>query len=149
MNIVGILLMVIHVVCCIALILIVLLQAGKGASLGATLGGGSSQTVFGSGGASFIGRITWIMFAAFLTTSLLLTIISPYGDNETGAGAAGLEVVTDTAPPLGTPPVSELPGATINLDQGLSGELGGDLTPAAPSTPASPEAEDHTGHNHD
>jgi preprotein translocase subunit SecG len=145
MNIVGVLLFAIHVVICISLILIVLLQAGKGASLGAALGGGSSQTVFGSGSATFIGRITWVMFAAFLLTSLLLTKISPYGDNGTTSGAAGLQTVTDTAPPLGTPPATELPGATPGLDQDLSGELGGDLTPAAPS----PEAEDHTGHDHD
>ena len=149
MNIVGTLLLVIHVICCISLILIVLLQAGKGASLGAAFGGGSSQTVFGAGSASFIGRITWVMFAAFLTTSLLLTIISPYDNGETGSGAAGLEAVADTAPPLGTPPVSDLPGATPGADQGFSGELGGELTPEAPIAPAPPEGNEHAGHDHD
>jgi len=146
MNIVGVLLLVIHVVCCISLILIVLLQAGKGASLGAAFGGGSSQTVFGAGSASFIGRITWVMFAVFLTTSLLLTIISPYDNGGTGSGAAGLETVTDTAPPLGTPSESDLPGATPGADLDFSGELGAELTPAAPSAP---ETDEHAGHDHD
>ncbi len=144
MNIVGVLLLVIHVVFCIALILIVLLQAGKGASLGAAFGGGSSQTVFGAGSATFIGRITWVMFAAFLVTSLLLTLISPYKGNGAGPGAVGLEAVTGAAPPLGAPPEAELPGTTPGLDQYQSGELGGDLAPAV-----SPEIDEHAGHDHD
>ena len=149
MNIVGVLLLVIHVVCCFSLILIVLLQAGKGASLGAAFGGGSSQTVFGAGSASFIGRITWVMFAAFLTTSLLLTIISPYDGDGTGSGAAGLHTVTDTVPPLGTPPETDLPGATPGAGQDFSGELGGELTPEAPTAPAPLEVDEHAGHDHD
>ena len=148
MNIVGVLLLVIHVVCCFSLILIVLLQAGKGASLGAAFGGGSSQTVFGAGSATFIGRITWVMFAAFLTTSLLLTIISPYGDDVTGSGAAGLEAV-DTSPPLGTPPEADLPGAIPGVDQDFYGELGAELTPEAPTAPAPVEGDEHAGHDHD
>jgi preprotein translocase subunit SecG len=44
--------LLIHVVVCIALIMIVLLQTGKGADMGAAFGGGSSQTLFGSTGAS-------------------------------------------------------------------------------------------------
>ena len=39
-----------HVIVCIALIMIVLLQTGKGADMGAAFGGGSSQTLFGSTG---------------------------------------------------------------------------------------------------
>ena len=42
------LVLIIHVIVCIALILIILLQSGKGADIGAVFGGGSSQTVFGS-----------------------------------------------------------------------------------------------------
>ncbi|HBE44631.1 MAG TPA: preprotein translocase subunit SecG, partial [Deltaproteobacteria bacterium] len=43
---------VIHVVICIGLILIVLLQTGRGSEIGAAFGGGSSQTLFGSSGSS-------------------------------------------------------------------------------------------------
>jgi preprotein translocase subunit SecG len=43
----SLILIVIHIVVCIALIMIVLLQTGKGADMGAAFGGGSSQTLFG------------------------------------------------------------------------------------------------------
>ncbi|MEK7791326.1 MAG: preprotein translocase subunit SecG, partial [Deltaproteobacteria bacterium] len=43
---------ILHIFVCVLLILIVLLQAGKGAEMGATFGAGGSQSVFGSGGAA-------------------------------------------------------------------------------------------------
>ncbi len=46
------LLIIIHVIVSIALIMIILLQTGKGADMGAAFGGGSSQTLFGSTGSS-------------------------------------------------------------------------------------------------
>ena len=50
-------LIILHVLVSIALIIIVLLQAGKGAEIGASFGSGSSQTVFGAtGGKSFSAR---------------------------------------------------------------------------------------------
>ena len=48
----SIILVIVHVAVCIALIMIVLLQTGKGADMGAAFGGGGSQTLFGSTGAS-------------------------------------------------------------------------------------------------
>jgi len=48
----SLILIIIHVIVCIALIMIVLLQTGKGADMGAAFGGGSGQTLFGSTGAS-------------------------------------------------------------------------------------------------
>ena len=63
----------IHVSVCIALIMIVLLQRGKGADMGAAFGG-SSQTVFGSGGAtSFLHKVTTIAAIIFMLTSLGLS----------------------------------------------------------------------------
>jgi preprotein translocase subunit SecG len=44
----GNVLIIIHIIVCMALIMIVLLQTGKGADMGAAFGGGSSQTLFGS-----------------------------------------------------------------------------------------------------
>jgi preprotein translocase subunit SecG len=62
-----------HVLVCFALILIVLLQAGKGAEMGAAFGG-SSQTIFGSSGAmGFLSKLTTIAAIIFMITSLLLT----------------------------------------------------------------------------
>ena len=64
-----------HVVVCIALILIVLLQKGKGADMGAAFGG-SSQTVFGSAGAtSFLHKVTAASAIVFMITSLLLAFM--------------------------------------------------------------------------
>lgn len=64
---------VIHVVACLILILVVLLQAGKGANMGAAFGG-SSQTVFGSTGAgTFLGKMTAAVAIIFMLTSLTLT----------------------------------------------------------------------------
>ena len=67
------LLLVIHVVVCIALIIIVLLQAGKGAEIGASFGSGGSNTVFGaSGGQSFMSKMTAGAAIIFMLTSLTL-----------------------------------------------------------------------------
>ena len=65
-----------HILVCVALILIVLLQAGKGASMGAAFGG-ASQTIFGSpGAAGFLTKITTVAAILFMTTSIFLTMLS-------------------------------------------------------------------------
>lgn len=64
---------IIHVIVSIALILIVLLQTGRGSEIGAAFGSGSSQTIFGSSGSSgFMTKLTTIAVAVFMITSLLL-----------------------------------------------------------------------------
>lgn len=74
-------LILIHVTVCIALILIVLLQRGKGADMGAAFGG-SSQTVFGSTGAtSFLHKVTAAAAIIFMLTSLGLAFLSGKGAN--------------------------------------------------------------------
>ena len=70
------LVVVFHVLACMALILIVLLQTGKGAEMGAAFGG-ASQTLFGgSGGATFLGKLTTGAAIAFMITCLGLTYLS-------------------------------------------------------------------------
>jgi preprotein translocase subunit SecG len=70
-------LIVIHVIVCIALIMIVLLQTGKGADMGAAFGGGGSNTLFGSTGAStFLGKATTAAAVVFMITSLALAYMS-------------------------------------------------------------------------
>jgi preprotein translocase subunit SecG len=67
---------VVHILVCVALILIVLLQAGKGAEMGAAFGG-ASQTIFGSAGAmGFLSKLTTVAAIVFMITSLLLTFAS-------------------------------------------------------------------------
>ncbi len=71
-----ILITVLHVIFCVFLILVILLQTGKGAGIGAAFGGGS-QTVFGPRGAgSFIGKLTGGVAAAFMLSSLILAYMS-------------------------------------------------------------------------
>lgn len=74
-NIMVTLITVIHVFTCVMLVLVILLQAGKGAEISTTFGG-SSQTVFGSsGGANFFTRFTASAAAVFMVTSLVLTLL--------------------------------------------------------------------------
>jgi preprotein translocase subunit SecG len=64
---------ILHVVVSIALILIVLLQTGRGSEIGAAFGSGSSQTIFGSSGSSgFMTKLTTIVVVIFMVTSLIL-----------------------------------------------------------------------------
>lgn len=89
----SILLIVIHVVVCIALIMIVLLQTGKGADMGAAFGGGSSQTLFGSTGAStFLSKATTVAAVVFMLTSLTLAYMA--------GGKVTKSVVPDTQAPI-------------------------------------------------
>lgn len=65
-------LIVLHLVICITLIMIVLLQTGKGSEIGAVFGS-SSQTLFGStGGSTFFGKLTAAVAIVFMITSLVL-----------------------------------------------------------------------------
>jgi len=67
---------VLHVIVCILLILIVLLQTGKGAEMGAAFGG-ATQTVFGSSGpAGFLNKLTTVVAILFMVTSLILCYLS-------------------------------------------------------------------------
>ena len=75
----SIALIVIHIVVCVALIMIVLLQTGKGADMGAAFGGGGSQTLFGSTGAStFLSKATTVAAIVFMLTSLALAYLSSH-----------------------------------------------------------------------
>ncbi len=70
------LLLIVHVLVCLFLIFIVLIQSGKGADLGAAFGG-SSQTLFGSrGAATFFSKLTTIAAIVFMLTSLSLAVVS-------------------------------------------------------------------------
>lgn len=66
-----------HVLVALAIIGLVLLQQGKGADMGASFGGGGSQTLFGAaGGGSVLTRATAVLAATFFVTSFGLAIIA-------------------------------------------------------------------------
>jgi preprotein translocase subunit SecG len=70
------LIVVVHVFVCFLMIGAILLQSGKGAEIGAAFGG-SSQTVFGSRGpANFLSKLTVVVAAIFMVTSLSLAILA-------------------------------------------------------------------------
>jgi len=69
-------LMALHIMVCLVLIVVVLLQRGKGSDIGASLGGGSSNTVFGSRGAgNFLTKLTSGCAIVFMITSLSLSYL--------------------------------------------------------------------------
>ena len=137
MNWVGIFLLIIHVIACTAVILIVLLQAGKGASLGAAFGGGSGQTMFGARSATFIGRMTWVLAGVFMLTSLLLTMVSPWGKSGMETGSTILQEEPLAAPPLGESSQPALPATNPLPDDALEavGHARQEETAAEPEAP--------------
>jgi len=116
---------VIHILTSIGLILVVLLQQGKGAEMGAVFGG-SSSTIFGSSGAgNFLTRMTTGMAIVFMITSLTLGYF---------AGRRPSTTIFDNRAPSvepRTPPQSSLPGNTP------SGQAGGAPATTSPAVPQS------------
>ncbi|WXL26936.1 preprotein translocase subunit SecG [Ectopseudomonas mendocina] len=103
---------VLHLLAAIGVVLLVLLQQGKGADAGASFGAGASATVFGSQGSStFLSRVTAILATAFFITSLGLgyfakeksDVISQQGLPD----PAVLEVKKEAAPVVEDVPVLE------------------------------------------
>lgn len=71
--------MTLHIIVSVFLVIVVLLQVGKGASIGASFGGSSSQTLFGGAGpATFLSKLTAGCAIIFMITSLSLTYMSAH-----------------------------------------------------------------------
>ena len=71
------LVLVLHILAAFGIVVLVLLQHGKGADMGAAFGSGSAGSLFGSAGASnFLSRTTAILAAVFFASSLGLTYFS-------------------------------------------------------------------------
>jgi preprotein translocase subunit SecG len=134
-----ILLTTVHIVVCIFLIIVVLLQSGKAADLAGAFGGMGSQTAFGPrGSATLLSKATTASAIVFMITSLSLSILAT-------RGSSGAKTVLDTAP-VGAqtaPPKAPAPakGPTIQLPGGKSVPLNlptpsqGKPGPAAPAQP--------------
>ena len=86
------LLLIAHLVMAVALVVLVLLQQGKGAQAGAAFGGGSSQSLFGArGSANFLTRTTAIIATVFFITTLTLAYM--YANRSTGSSVVSGSVV--------------------------------------------------------
>ena len=104
---------IVHVLMCLAIIAIVLLQAGKGADIGSAFGRAGSQAVFGSMGTpTVLGKITGAVAVVFTITSFSLALIG---------GRGGSSVVRE--PAAVTPPAATAPAP---------------VAPVAPAAPAAP-----------
>jgi preprotein translocase subunit SecG len=83
-----------HVVLCFFLILVVLLQPGKGADFGAAMGGSSAEMFGASGSVTLLTKLTAIVAGLFMMTSLALAWFSTAGQ---GASDLGLEDILEEA----------------------------------------------------
>jgi preprotein translocase subunit SecG len=125
-----------HIIVCIALILIILLQTGKGADIGAVFGGGSSQTLFGSTGATpFLSKVTIGAAVVFMITSIILTYFSGKGIAVESSVVSGAPVTEGPMTPGGPPPTSPPASAPEKTDAAAPKSEG-----AAPATAPAPAA---------
>ena len=128
---------VLHIVACLVLVLVVLLQHGKGADIGAAFGAGASNTVFGARGAgNFLTKLTTGTVVVFMLTSLSLSYFK--GGSNISDLAPGAEQVPEApaepgAEEEGIPSGFEevAPGGSADAPAPDSGEPGGD--PAQPA----------------
>jgi preprotein translocase subunit SecG len=110
--ILSVILTIIHVLACLFLVIVVLLQSGKAADLAGAFGGMGSQTVFGPrGAATALSRATTASAVLFMITSLGLSVIATRQSATAGGGAKSvLESVKDpNAAPTPTAPGSVPP----------------------------------------
>ena len=69
--------LVVHIILAVMMIVLILVQHGKGADAGASFGGGGAATVFGaSGSGNFLTRLTAVLTALFFITSLTLAVFA-------------------------------------------------------------------------
>ena len=129
---------VIHVLSCLFLIVVVLLQTGKGADMGAVFGGGS-QTLFGSGGAgNLLTRLTTGTAIAFMITSLILT----WGQSRGTSSALLDKVPFEAAVPADVPPPAAAPApAEGQPNAAAPTPPAPEPNAAAPTPPAPPTPE--------
>ena len=143
---------ILHVFVCVFLILVVLLQAGRGGGMGAAFGG-SSQTVFGGAGAgNFLTRLTVIMAALFMLLSATLAYLSSGSDKALENAAKAIQMREDArkldakdkakegAPAEAPASTSETPPAAPGTEAPTT-EGANEAAPAAEGAPAPEGAE--------
>ena len=135
MTILFYLIVFLHVIACLFLIGVVLLQQGKGQDLASAFGGGGTQTAFGPrGSATVLSRATTILAGLFMVTSLALPIVRP----RTGGvldQVAEPAAATSPSPAASTaPPTTTVPASNANTPASAPAEA----PPSSPAPAASP-----------
>jgi len=107
------LVLVIHSISALAIIVLILLQQGKGAAAGASFGSGASQTVFGSdGGSSFFTRATAVFSTLFFVLSIVLAVMAKNHSKVVDQGLPGVPAAAQQAPAAQVPASSDVPVIT-------------------------------------
>src|ERR1035437_5295362 len=128
-----ILLLFVHVIVCIFLIIVVLLQSGKAADLAGAFGGMGSQTAFGPrGSATLLSKATTVSAVIFMLTSLSLSILAT---NRAGVGTTVLQ----EAPRGGVPTKTQAPGGSGSVTVPLPMKQIPAPAPAPANTPPAPK----------
>jgi preprotein translocase subunit SecG len=97
---------VIYVFICFFLILVVLVQQGRGADIAGAFGGGGTQTAFGARGATtLLHKLTTGAFIGFIVLSLVLTILERHGHTSVMSG--GAKAAATKKAPVVPPPVQK------------------------------------------
>lgn len=125
---------IVHVLLCIFIIFVILLQPGKDAGMGSALGGGAATSAFGGRGAvTFLSKVTAFCAVAFFLTSLGLSFVglrkSVTDDLPVAAPAAAPAAKADAAPKAEAPK-ADMPAAAAATDASV------DVAPAAAPTEA-------------
>ncbi|WPU64888.1 preprotein translocase subunit SecG [Peredibacter starrii] len=135
-------LIVLHVIICVLLVVTVLLQFGKGAEMGAVMGGGASQAVFSSSAkGNFMTKLTTILAIGFMVNSIVLTTMKSRDskrslfDNEAPVAAP----LNSDVQALDTKGVETVPATDANGTPASTPAPAEQAAPAAPATqPANP-----------
>jgi preprotein translocase subunit SecG len=100
-----------YVLVCLVLMLVVLIQQGKGGDLAAAFGGGSSQAAFGARtGATLLTKVTWVCASLFVIGALALSILGQRGPGSViGSAPMPRPAATQPAPTPATPPATPAP----------------------------------------
>ena len=113
------LLIVVQVLSALGIIVLVLLQQGKSADMGAAFGSGSSGTVFGaSGSANFLSRSTAVMAAIFFSSTLGLNLLATPSARTSGGSGGIMETIPGAipgaSPPAPAQPAGEAGSSPVN-----------------------------------
>lgn len=111
------LIIVIDILAGLGLIVLVLLQQGKGADMGAAFGSGASATLFGSRGtANFLTRTTAVLATVFFVANLTLAYLASI-PSEPASVTRELVPPAPEAPAAGVPPVPQPPPAAPSVPE--------------------------------
>jgi preprotein translocase subunit SecG len=122
------LVLVLHVLAAIAITVLILIQQGKGADMGASFGSGASQTLFGSRGTgNVLTRSTAILATIFFITSFGLALVAK--NHAKNAGMVDVPAAVDMSAEAPAKPVDDIP----SVPQNAAPATGGDIPASAPA----------------